>query len=221
MATLPAIMSQSVEKLMGAQISVTSPETDVKAREYLVTLRKSVKEFTATCKELKKPFKREIDEIDRLSKPLLEKLQLRDDEVERAILAYARKVKEETERRNQRELEKYEKKVEKAEQRAIENGKAMPLILPPALQSAPAKTVEVSGAKQTTVNRKSWRINLNGRVMPDPSALTAREAEVLEIPIPREFFKLDTAAIGKIVRAGGIIPGVEVYEEESLSLRES
>lgn len=218
MAALPSVISQTVEKLAALKISIISPETEVKAREYLASLRKAVKDLKASVTELKKPYKQEIDEIDKLSKPLLEMLAKRDQETEQAILAYVRKVREEAEKRNQKELEKYEKKVATVEAKAIANNKPMPIVIPPAMVTAPPKTVELEGARQTIVKRKAWRIHGN-RFQNDPAMLNAAVANELGMPIPLQYFTLDTTMIGKIVRAGGTIPGIEVYEEESLSQR--
>jgi hypothetical protein len=49
--------------------------------------------------------------------------------------------------------------------------------------------------------------------------LNAQVSTGFDMNIPLEYFVLDTARIGKIIRAGGTIPGIEVYEEESLSVR--
>lgn len=220
MATLPSLLISSVQKLVGVKISVVSPETELQAREYLASIRKELKAFKASVVEVKKPFKKEIDEIDAASKPWIEKLTQKDQETEQAILAYLRKVREETEKQNQKALEKYEKKVANVEAKAIANNKPMPIIIPPALASAPAKTVEIEGAKQTVVKRKAWRMRLAGSEVADPSAVTAKVSEEFQTGIPLEYFTLDTARIGKVIRAGGTIPGIEVYEEESLSQRE-
>lgn len=224
MALLPAIIVKGVEQLTGMQIRVVSPETELKAREYLASVRKGVKELKATVVELKKPFKAEIDEIDKLSKPLLEKLQQRDQETEQAILAYLRKVREETEKRNQKELEKYEKKVTLAEAKAVAQNKPMPLVLPPSMVAAPPKTVDLDGAKQTVVKHKKWKLEtvLDADGVPmsiDPEKLSALDAKNYDFKIPLEYFVLDTAKIGKVVRAGGQVPGILVYEEESLAQR--
>ena len=218
MATLPSLIIGSVQKLIGMTVSVVSPETELQAREYLASVRKELKAFKASVVEIKKPFKKEIDEIDAASKPWIEKLQQKDQETEQAILAYLRKVREETEKQNQKALEKYEKKVATVEAKAIANNKPMPIVMPPALASAPAKTVEIEGAKQTVVKRKAWRIIVGGQVLQNPDQLTYKTAEGV-LDIPKEYFTLNTTAIGKIVRAGGSIPGIEVYEEESLSQR--
>lgn len=224
MATLPALIIGTVQKLVGMKVSVVSPETELQAREYLASIRKELKAFKASVVEVKKPFKKEIDEIDAASKPWIEKLQQKDQETEQAILAYLRKVREETEKQNQKALEKYEKKVANVEAKAIANNKPMPIIIPPALASAPAKTVEIEGAKQTVVKHKKWRLEtvLDADGVPmhvEPDSLTYRDAQAYNWQIPAEYFVLDTARIGKVIRAGGQVPGIIMYEEESLSQR--
>jgi hypothetical protein len=109
-------------------------------------------------------------------------------------------------------LGRYEGKVEQAEEKAIAEGKPLPVILPPLLKSAPPKTEQVGGVKVTTVKRKAWRI-------PGSDVREFSRASELTKAIPDEYFMLDEARIGKIVRAGGTIQGIEVYEEESLSVR--
>lgn len=222
MAALSVLIG-SVQKLVAMKVAVVSPETELQARTYLASIRKELKAFKASVVEVKKPFKKEIDEIDAASKPWVEKLQQKDSETEQAILAYVRKVREETEKRNQKELEKYEKKVATVEAKAIANNKPMPIVLPPSLASAPAKTVKLEGVKQTIMKHKKWRIKrddmLNPDIRQDLSMLDARFSSEQGLDIPFEFFCLDTVKIGKIVRDGGTIPGIEVYEEESLSQR--
>ena len=218
MTSLPATILNSIKSLVGLSISVTSPETELKAREYLASVRKELKAFKASVVEIKKPFKKEIDDIDAASKPWIEQLQKKDEETERAILAYLRKVREETEKANAKALEKFEKKVDKAAAKSIETGAPMPLVIPPSLASAPAKTVSIEGAKQTVVKHKKWRVSGN-QFQNDPSLLNSAVAHELGLPIPAQYFTLDTATVGKVVRAGGTIPGIEIYEEESLSQR--
>lgn len=219
MAKLPATILTTIQSLTSMTISVVSPETELAAREYLASVRKELRAFKASVLEIKRPFKKEIDDIDKASKPWIAKLEEKDSETERAILSYLRKVREETEKANAKKLEQYEKKVANAEAKAIANDKPMPVVIPPSLAAAPAKTVALEGAKQTIVKRKAWRIRIAGSEVADPSTLTAKVSEEFKTGIPIDFFTLDTARIGKIIRAGGTVPGIEVYEEESLSQR--
>lgn len=58
------------------------------------------------------------------------------------------------------------------------------------------KTIHTPFGRATVQERKDWEVE-------------NREA------IPQEYFKLDEAKIGRIVRAGGIIPGIKVTTEHS------
>lgn len=216
---LPATVTAQVDKLTSLTVKIISPETLTQAQKYLTDVRGAFKSLKAAVSALKKPHQDEIKAIDGAAKPLLDKLQARDEETERAILAYNRLVQEEIAKANQKALEKFEKKAATAEAKAIAQGKPMPLIIPPALASAPAKTVDVEGSKQTIIKRKAWRLRLAGSEVADPSAITAQVSQEFQTGIPLEFFVLDTTRIGKIVRAGGTVPGIEVYEEESIAVR--
>jgi hypothetical protein len=208
---------KELEQLKTLQISIVSPESKEEASQYLIKIDKASKQLTLDIKALKAPHKAEIDRIDAAAKPWQQILVERKDAIGRAILQYNNKLAEAVRLANQKALEKYEVKVEKQESKAIAQGKPIPVVLPPVLATAPPKTETVEGGKLTTVKRKAWRLPAieDG----DPSELTALTAQVKGLGIPLDFFILDTARIGKIVRAGGSVPGILVYEEESLSVR--
>ena len=210
---------KEIEKVLALSIVITSPESLEKAQINLSAVRLAGKNLAAAVKALKEPHQTAIKEIDTAAKPWKDKLESRDATLERAILTYNRQVKEAQEELQRKELAKYEKKVERVEAKALEQGKPIPVVLPPQVFATPPKTVQVEGSKQTTITRKCWRVRLGGTVVTEPEKLTARAAQMNLTGIPLQYFLLDTAAVGKIVRAGGIIPGVEVYEEESLSVR--
>lgn len=217
---LPSAIITNIDALSQLTIKIVSPDTLAQAQSYLSDVRGACKSLKAAVMAIKKPHQDEIKSIDAAAKPLLDKLQTRDNETEHAILAYNRLVKEKIAKLNQRALEKFEDKVEAAEAKAVAQGKPMPLIIPPALASAPAKTVTVDGGgTQTIMKRKAWRIRMAGAEVADPSTVTAQTSQNFGMNIPLEFFVLDTARIGKIVRAGGTVPGIEVYETESISVR--
>lgn len=207
-----------VEKFKTLQIVVNSPETETQARSYLTDVRLAGKRLDQDVKALKRPHQDAIKDIDEAARPLKTILAERDQSLERALLDYSRQVRLAVEEANRKAMEKYEKKVDKVEAKAIMENKPMPIVLPPQLASAPQKSVEADGAKQTVVKRKAWRLD-NPLRNYDPSQLTAASAMQEASAIPLEYFILDTARIGKVVRAGGSIPGIEVYEEESISVR--
>lgn len=216
MGAVALLKVAALERIKNLVVSIVSPETEVAARKELESIRIDKRAFEKQVKDLKQPYKEAIAEIDAAAKPWLELLASKDQEIERAILDYGRRVREQVAKDNAKTLAKFERKVEKALDKAAENGAPMPLVLPPSLAVEPPKTVTTeTGARQTTVKRKAWRLAKSADY--DPETLTADLAHVLGLPL--EYFKLDTARIGKVVRAGGSIPGVEVYEEESIAVK--
>ena len=211
--TLPHL--SQLEKVRTLTVSIISPETEAQARLYLTDVRLAGKQLDQDVKALKRPHKDAIDAIDEAVRPWKTLIAERDQALQRALLAYQRHVTLAAEQANAKILERYEKKVDRLEAKAIMENKPMPLVLPPQMVSAPTKTVETEGAKQTVVRRKAWR--LAGGSVRNPEELTADEAHAYHIPL--SFFKLDTGRIGKVVRAGGTVPGIEVYDEESIAVK--
>ncbi|MGH8103787.1 MAG: hypothetical protein ACREJQ_04615 [bacterium] len=215
MTTTIALPLSEVQRVLALSIMIVSPETLEKAQVNLGQIRSATKSMVAAIKALKGPHQEEIKKIDAAAKPWKDKLDARDTALERAILDYNRLVRLAAEERQRKELEKYEKKVERVETKAIEQGKPIPIVLPPPIFASPPKTVEVDGSKQTTIKRKAWRL----QVGTDPDYCDYQVNLDRQLGIPPQYFKLDTAMVGKVVRAGGVIPGIEIYEEESLSVR--
>jgi len=103
--------------------------------------------------------------------------------------------------------------VERVEAHAVERGQPMPMVLPPSMITTAPKSVLTDGATQTVVTRKTWRIP--GVTHPEHLS----RGSTLAKAVPDEYFLLDTARIGKVIRAGGSIPGIAIVVEESLSIR--
>jgi hypothetical protein len=220
-STVPTIASVIglAKPFESLQVRVDSPDSELAARNYLQDVRKTVKQLDKDVKALKAPIKQAIDDIDAAVKPWRTLLTQRDTELETALLVYGRKVREAAEIAQRKLMEKYEQKVAKAEAKAEAAGKPMPVVLPPPIVATPPKSVALDAGTQTTVKRKAWRLKLAGAEVADPSVVTAQVSANFNTGIPLEFFVLDTVRIGKIVRAGGTVPGVEVYEEESIAVR--
>jgi len=220
-STVPTIASviNTVKQFESLQVRVESPESELSARNYLQDVRKAAKQLDKDVRAMKAPLKTAIDEIDAAVKPWKALLAERDAALEQALLLYGRKVREAAEIAQRKLMEKYEQKVAKVEAKAEAQGKPMPIVLPPPIVATPPKSVQLDAGTQTTVKRKAWRLRLSGAEVADPSVVTAKTSCDFNTGIPLEYFVLDTARIGKIVRAGGTVPGIEVYEEESLSVR--
>lgn len=126
------------------------------------------------------------------------------DQIERVLkgkingyLAAERLKKAEAERRAQDEARELQKKLD-AE--AAEKG--LPQVEVP-LPVLPQKMDPVRTEEGSASQRKDWKWRV---VQPDE--------------IPREYLALDTVAINKAVRAGARqIPGLEIYQEESVQIR--
>ncbi len=210
---------KDLERFKTLQISIVSPETELAARNVLTDVRLALKRLKADIVAMKKPFKDEIDRIDKASDEWKTMLVDRDQAIEQALLAYGRKVRAAAEEAQRKLNERYEKKVEKQEAKAVAEGRPMPIVLPPPIVATPPKSIDLDGAKQTTVKRKAWRLPASGAFHGEPDTLDAQTNESFKLGIPAQYFILDTARIGKVVRAGGTIPGIEVYEEESIAVR--
>lgn len=208
-----------IEKFKDLKIVINSPESELTARNHLTDVRLALKRLTADIKSLKQPHQDFIKSIDEAATPWKNILAERDQDLEKALLTYGRQVREAAEIAQRKLMEQYEKKVERLEAKAEAQGKPMPIVLPPPIIATPPKSVATDSGKQTVVKRKAWRLRLAGAEVADPSVVTAKTSEEFKAGIPLEYFILDTARIGKVVRAGGSIPGIELYEEESISVR--
>lgn len=88
-------------------------------------------------------------------------------------------------------------KQRKAEAKAAAKGKPAPIVAPPPVL-APAATVNTGEAKATYRKVKKWRV-------------------IDENKIPGKYWILDETQIGKEIRAGATIEGIEGYEEDAPS----
>ena len=204
---------KQLQEFSTLKITITSPETKSEAEEYLIKIDKAAKKLAADVKVLKAPYKKEIDNIDEAAKPWKEILEARATSIKNAIIAYNNKVRAAVQAANAKAFEKYEKKVDKAVEKAVEAGKPIPLILPPTVAAEPPKTSQAEGGKLTEMMVKKWRIP----TVDYPEKVTAESAQKLGIPL--KYFYLDTTGIGKIVKSGGEVPGIEVYEETTIAVR--
>jgi hypothetical protein len=235
-ALIPAALTKAYQSLVSIKISVNSPETREAVSKYWADCTKFIKDHKKAVTDLKKPFKEQIDEIDKVSKPMLDKAKELEWQAEQAILAYDRAERAKVQAQNQKKIEKYEEKVTLKEAEAINNGKPMPFVAPPALKAEPAKTVTVGDLKQTTVERKDWWLtghvqprdqygNFIGKPAEQFKGFTMKDNIVRAKfdggpqEIPAEYFVLDTAKVGQVIRAGGHIPGIDTVKVESLSGR--
>ena len=225
--TAAGLLSQGLQselaKIQALVVLITSPETELAARMHLVDVRLAAKNLTAAIANMKAPHQEEIKKIDAAAKPWKDILASRSQMLNQGLISYGNQVREAAAAANAKLLSKYEAKVERATEKAIESGKSVPLIIPPTLTSTPPKSVSIDGATMTTVKRKAWRLKPAMRIpyTGEPEDLSAHDASECGLSIPLDYFVLDIARIGRVIRGGGVIPGIEVYEEESISIRKT
>jgi hypothetical protein len=176
---------------------VKTDADELVACDWLARIRLRRKEiqgqFDAPIKGLKAEIAKLTTQRDDLLRPLAEAEARIDQEIRAFRL---RKAQEAAEKQAKADAA-YEKKVE----RAVAKGLDPVAVLPPPVIAAPVKTVQTDAGKVTARKVKKFRIV-------DPAQ------------VPVEYWILDEAKIGKAVRAGLEIPGVQTWEEEVLQVRE-
>lgn len=234
--SLPKDIMQTYTDLVSIKIVVNSEATKLAVRKHWDNCTAWLKQNKTATDALKRPFKTEIETIDKLNKPMVEKIKAMQHEADRACIAYDIQQRAKIQAQNQKKLEKFEAKSSAAEADAIANDKPIQFIPLPAMKNEPEKTVIVGDSKQTTVERKSWwlkghrvPVDAYGLFNGDP-AVTFDEytmkQNMMEIrpggieAIPPEYFVLDTAKIGKVIRSGVEIPGIEAITVYGLSGRQ-
>ena len=198
------------------QIVVNSSETETAARTYLAKVDQGIKNLDADEEALKRPHLDFLDAVRKATKPWKDLLTSRRKALNDKIVAYVEKVDAAIAKANAKALEKFEDKVAIKEAEAIADGKPIPLVLPPALRAGMANTVEIAGTKQTTASRRKWRLPAVCGSL-DPEVLTYDINLKRKLGIPSEFFILDTAKVGKVIRAGGSVSGIESYQDKTIS----
>jgi hypothetical protein len=154
------------------------------------------KEYQTAYDLKKKPVRELLNtlqlEFNGKVKPLLEA----KDKLKAALTRYQIEREEKARLAQQKAIEQHEKRVE----RAIEKGKDPEAVAPPKQVAIPSSTVATEAGQVAFRTIKKYRI-----VNPDL--------------VPNEYWMLDEAKIGKVIRAGGVIPGVESYDEKTLASR--
>lgn len=215
-------MLPQLEALRDLRIVVDSPEAKTAAQKHLTDVSVAKRALAQNVHALKKPHRDAVTEIDRVTRPWLDWLDQRYDETERALLAYQREVTARVTAEQQKLQQQFERKVTRAQTKAEAAGRPVPFVVPPPVLQAPKKTEAIGGATQTIVTRKAWRIPApthGACPAVAPEQITMADNLTYQLGIPAEFFLLDTARIGKIIRAGGTVAGIESYLEESIAVR--
>jgi septal ring factor EnvC (AmiA/AmiB activator) len=190
------LLSKEVSELSATAITVKSDVDLQEASEWLAKFRKKRKEieeqFEVPIKGLKAEVKQLQEQRDKLTAPL----STAEGKLSNEILTYRQKQQAAAAEAQRKLNAQHERKVEKA----IEKGKDISEIAPPVQVATPAKSIQT-----------------------DAGGVTARKVKKFKIAdeslVPDQYWMLDEAKIGKAVRAGIEVPGVHVWEEETLSVR--
>lgn len=228
---LPKVLTEVYESLLSIKIAVNSPDTRDAVNRHWGNCTSWLKQNKTATDLLKAPFKKAIKEIDDANKPMREKVEAMERDAERAIVSWDRQEAARIAAANTKKIDRYETKTAIAEAKAIHQGKPVPFVPPPALESGPAKTTTVGDTKVTTVERTDWWVKgfpqpldeyglFNGEPGKAFKEFSMKDNLERNLGIPAEYFTLDVSKVGKIMRAKGTIPGIESIKVQSLSGRQ-
>jgi hypothetical protein len=176
---------------------VKTDADELVACDWLARIRLRRKEVQAQFESPIKGLRDEITKLQRQRDDLLRPLAEAEARIDQEIRAFRLRKAQEAAARQAKAEAAYERKIE----RAISKGLDPIAVPPPPVIAAPVKTVKTEVGKVTARKIRKFRIV-------DPSE------------VPDEYWMLDEAKIGKAVRAGIDIPGVQTWEEEVLQVRE-
>lgn len=190
------VLTREITELSAAAIAVKSDQDLIDAAVWLAKFRKKRKDveeqFDVPIKGLKSEVKQLQDQRDKLTAPLSQA----EARLSSEIILYRQKQAAAAAAAQAKLNAQHERKIEKA----IEKGKDITDIAPPVQVATPAKSVQTEAGNVTARKVKKFKVSDEGL-------------------IPDQYWMLDEAKIGKAVRAGIDVPGVQVWEEETLSVR--
>jgi hypothetical protein len=203
---MPALMGEEEEQedtmelttFSVPTISVKTDADELVACDWLARIRLRRKEVQAQFDAPIKGLRAEIQKLTTQRDDLLRPLAEAEARIDAEIRAFRSRKAQEAAARQAKAEAQYEKKIE----RAMAKGLDPVAVAPPPVVPAPAKTVRTEVGKVTARKIRKFRIV-------DPAQ------------IPDEYWVLDETKIGKAVRAGLDIPGVQTWEEEVLQVREA
>src|SRR3990172_3273716 len=211
--TFPSV--KAIEQLKAIVINIVSEETKAEAVTHLAKIQLAARQLKVDIAALKKPYKDEMIKIDQAAEPWSSTLEERGQMINRAIAAYNEKARKMVATYNTRALDNYEGRVANKEAEAVAAGKPIPMTLPPALKTEPAKTVHTEDARVTEVTFHTW----DGiRGVPDGTKgakdLTIVAARRLQLDLPEDWFVLDTALVTACVKRNDRVPSCIVTRVE-------
>ena len=203
------------------QIQIIDDETLHKANEFIHTCRQMEKKIDETMDPIIKKAHdlhyESLDQKKKLKSPLVQAREM----VSPQIVSYKRKIEEEIRAREEekaRKIEEERKKKEEAFEKAAAAEKAGD-------EEKAAEELEKAEKSEEEETMLSLEPKFKAKA-PDTKGTSIKKIWKYRVKnlklVPREYLKLDEAKIGMAVRSskGTIeIPGIEVYPEDSISLR--
>jgi hypothetical protein len=176
---------------------ITDDDADAAAKTVLATVTKGLKTAEDRRKELKAPALAECKAIDDAFKTALAPWAgAKTTIAQKTGTYYAEKKRLEDEQR--REAERIEREAASARRKAEEEAAAAGAPPPPPPTPEPVAMVE---SIQSVTRTDAGTVGM----------VEKRDWELVDVTaVPRDYFILDTARIGKEIRAGGAIPGIKV-----------
>jgi hypothetical protein len=178
-------------------ITVKTDQDELVACDWLARIRLRRKEVQAQFEAPIKGLKAEITKLQVQRDDLLRPLAEAEARIDQEIRAFRLRKSQEAAEKQAKAEAAYEKKIE----RAVAKGLDPVAVPPPPVIAAPVKTVKTEVGKVTARKIRKFRVV-------DPAQ------------VPDEYWMLDETKIGKAVRAGIDIPGVQTWEDEVLQVRE-
>jgi len=187
-----------IEKSVAA-IDIKDEASQMAAGDIRVNLRNAWKELDAKRKSFVDPLNKLKTKLQAEFKPKLDLIEDIVRKLDGKLLSYQQELDRKAEAERIRIEKANAKKLEKHNEK-IESGKAAP---PPVLKDVPEEPKNNIKTNSGTVNFRE---------------VTTWEIED-EDKIPDKYWKLDEVAIGKVVRAGGDIPGIKVIKTKGVASR--
>lgn len=213
-------------------ITVTDAASLSLAAESLTTCRQALKDFEARRVQLVKPLNDQVTETNRLFKGVTGPVQEADVHLSMEITAYQREQKRladlEMERLRQEKLRLESEAAEKLKDAEVAKASLDSAETLDALFEASEKAVTASQEASAAIAEATAPVLMPA--VPARALETARgtlqlkttwDYEILSGDmVPREYWILNHAAIGKAVRSGvRAIPGVRIFERDDTALR--
>ena len=192
----------------------TTNEEYVAYSQKLIEIRNFKKLVEAKLAELEKPFKLGLKNLRSEFKKVLGKITDTETALGNGILVWRNQERVEAEAKAKRELEKYEKAIQKD----LKNGGDGGRIAPPIIQETVSQRVASDQGSMGSRFLKRWRFKGNPEITSQSKVKVCRDESCTE-GLPDSFFILDYVALNNAIKAGLDFPNLIIYEEEILEVR--